>query len=389
MVVAGEIEATRHVSRGTARPGLLVARVTVTFDVEEDPGVEIDHIMVDSWGHGDTVRVAARSAIERVRAANEQREAWGMTLAGTINRMHADWMRRDARIAQFRMSNATWAALVREFEDIGAIWVKDADPRYSVPAYCGIPVAMDDAVPPGKVRCDDELARLAWKRSTWEDIDIDAVQFKRPSPGQTPLTASIGAAIDECDAYGEAQQKQIATAAAELRKLLVTHGSVVTSSTPPPKSGVALVFQYELQQETDRARRDPSYVPPMCTNPPPPPWPSVGDTWTDAHTYRRWQYAGSLRGWVEEQGAAYTVAPTPLTPSWMKIGDTYYGITPDGQWGIVDAPETNPQQSATSEGKSSLAMECSCGKKLDERDLTKDRKHVTCYWCGCKTPVKK
>jgi hypothetical protein len=197
------------------------------------------------------------------------------------------------------------------------------------------------------------------------------------------LAASVSAAIDECDAYGEAQQKQIATAAAELRKLLVTHGSVVTSSTPPPKSGVALVFQYELQQETDRARRDPSYVPPMCTNPPPPPWPSVGDTWTDAHTYRRWQYAGSLRGWVEEQGAAYTVAPTPLTPSWMKIGDTYYGITPDGQWGIVDAPETNPQQSGASEGKSYRTFKCACSRDLDERDcIDGDLGRVRCFWCG-------
>jgi hypothetical protein len=38
-------------------------------------------------------------------------------IAETMNKLHADWMRRGARIAQFRMSSATWAALKREFDD--------------------------------------------------------------------------------------------------------------------------------------------------------------------------------------------------------------------------------------------------------------------------------
>jgi hypothetical protein len=222
MVVAGEIEATRHVSRGTARPGTLVARANldaITFDVEEDPGVEVDHIMVDSWGYGDTVSVVARSAIERVRAASEA----------------ADRYAKDA------LDRAMAAILANTPDEVRKLWM----PTMRQSFVWSLP-AMSEPICP----------LLPVGDGTW-------VHYARTSSVANPF---------------------------------------------------------------------PGFV------------------WEDGATGHRWRFVDVATGWV---------------------------------------PETNPQQSATSEGKSSLALECSCGKKLDERDLTEDRKHVTCYWCGCKTPVKR
>jgi hypothetical protein len=217
------------------------------------------------------------------------------------------------------------------------------------------------------------------------------------------LAASVGATIDESNAYAEAQQKQIATVAEALAGLpkIRTRWEVrsfdnidtpVRIESVTPLTGGGPIEPGRITISASIANDESLLVPIDASIQ----W--MPKRWTVGEAARELadRFLSQAKAMPDDvfrralaaiYGQSHTDANEWTDP---QTGITWTIIS--GAWASNGAaappPETNPQQSATSAGETSLSAECSCGKKLDQRDLTKDRKHVTCYWCGCKTPVK-
>jgi hypothetical protein len=243
--------------------------------IKADQGVEVDHIMVDSWDPGDNFSAVANSAIERVRVANEAAEA---AARYSIRCVKSGERLRGGGSLLFRRP-LTWDDLNIE----GA-------------AYTPAPMPLKHVTP--------------------QDV-LDAIDRESERMAQATSYHQTLAQMSVTGLDGHAKHIQAATAIA------------MDPVCPLIPTGDGTWIHYARTSSVAN--------------------PFPGFVWDDGATGHKWRFLGVAKGWVLE---------------------------------------TDPQQSGASAGKSSLSAECSCGKKLDERDLTKDRKHVTCYWCGCKTPVK-
>jgi hypothetical protein len=118
--------------------------------------------------------------------------------------------------------------------------------------------------------------------------------------------------------------------------------------------------------------------------------PKVGDRWIDQNNGGVWICSGVAPDGCSTDGCSTwkpanptAVHVTSTVPTDPRDGDEWNGwiFTKASGWRLKVMDEPAP-------AASKISVACSCGKRLDERDTTKDGA-ITCYWCGAKHRVRR